>query len=172
MKAIAAVALIAAVLVPSSAFAKEGLELSSLPDGLAAGQPWDTNIRALPPGGSLPATHGVGVQITNVQDGKTLDFPAAPNGDGTYRVRVVFPSAGRWDYQVVGIGTYHQQNWAPAQIVAPAAAVTEDSGSSFPWGWVAGGGAGLALIALVVARFRPWRSSPSGPSAAPPPSSS
>jgi hypothetical protein len=172
MKVITVVALIAAFLVPSTAFAKEGLELSSLPDGLTAGQPWDTDIRAFGPHGRLPATHGVGIQITNVQSGKTLEFPAAQNGDGSYRVRVVFPTAGSWDYQVVGIGTYHQQDWAPAEIVAPAAAVTEDSSSSFPWGWVAGGAGLLALAAVGVARFRPWRSSPSGPSADPPPSSS
>ena len=168
MKAIAAVALIAAVLVPSSAFAKEGLELSSTPGGLAAGQPWDVDIRAMPPGHPLPATHGIGIQITKQANGEQRGFPAARSADGSYRVSVVFPSAGRWDYEIVGLGPYHQQNWAPVDI---RGSTSSDSSSSFPWGWVAGGAAGLALIALVVARLRPWRSSRSGPSAAPPPSS-
>jgi hypothetical protein len=165
MKAIAAVALIAAVLVPSIAFAKEGLELSSTPGGLAAGQRWDVNIRPMPPGQPLPATHGIGIQITNEANGEQRSFPAARSADGSYRVSVVFPSAGRWDYEVVGLGPYHQQKWAPVDVAAGP-----DKGSgSFPWVWLA---AGAVVIALVVARFRPWRSSPSGPSAAPPPSSS
>jgi hypothetical protein len=165
MRVITVVALLAAALLPSTAIAKEGLELSTLPDGLMAGQSWDTDIRAFPPRHDLPQTHGIAIQITKQGSGEQRDFPAARQADGSYRVRVVFPSPGTWDYYVVGLGTYHQQNWAPVHI----AAAPEES--SFPWGWIAGGGA-LALLALVVARFRPWRSSPSPPSVDPPPFSS
>jgi hypothetical protein len=175
MKAFVA-ALITLALVPVAASAKEGIELSSLPDFLTAGEPWNTEIRSLPTDHGLPATHGVAIQITNEKTGQTLDFPAAPNGDGSYRVRVVFPSAGRWDYEVVGLGNYPQQDWAPVDIAAPATpapAADRDSGS-FPWGWVGGGGGALtlALAAVFMRRYRPWRSSPSSPSADPPPSSS
>ena len=172
MKAFIA-ALVALALVPAAASAKEGIELSSLPDFLTAGEPWNTEIRALPTDHGLPAAHGIAIQITNQKTGQTLDFPAAWNGDGSYRVRVVFPSAGRWDYEVVGLGPYHQQDWAPVDIAAPPAAATDSSdSSSFPWGWVGGGAGLLALAAVAVARYRPWRSSPSSPSADPPPSSS
>jgi hypothetical protein len=168
MKAIAVVALSAAFLVPSTAVAKEGLELSSTPDGLAAGQPWDVDIRPLPPEHPLPATHGIGIQITKAGSGEQKMFPAARNRDGSYRASVVFPRGGVWDYEVVGLGPYHQQDWPPVDI---AGSTSSDSGS-FPWGWLVGGAGAVALIALLVARFRPWRSSASGPSAVPPPSSS
>jgi hypothetical protein len=164
MRVITVVALLAAALVPSTAIAKEGLELSTLPDGLMAGQPWDTDIRAFPPRHDLPATHGIAIQITKHGSGEQRSFAAATNGDGGYRVRVVFPSPGTWDYYVTGLGTYHQQNWAPVEIAAPV-----KKEESFPWPWVA---AAAVVLALVVARFRPWRSSPSAPSVDPPPSSS
>jgi len=163
MRVITVVAVVAAVLVPSTAVAKEGIELSSVPDGLIAGQPWDTDIRALPARHDLPATHGIAIQITKRGSGEQRSFAAARDGSGGYRVRVVFPSPGTWDYRVVGLGTYEQQNWAPADIAAGA------SEESLPWPWLVGG---AALLALGVARFRPWRSSPSAPSVDPPPSSS
>ena len=173
MRTITVVALVTALLVPATAGAKEGIELSSTPGGLTAGAPWDVDIRAIPPNRGLPATHGIGIQITNQAGGEQRSFPAARNGDGSYRVHVVFPSASRWDYEVVGLGPYHQQDWAPVDIAAPPAAATGNSASgSFPWAWVGGGAGLLAFAAVAVARFRPWRSSPSGPSVDPPPSSS
>jgi hypothetical protein len=163
MRAIAVACFIALALLPSSAFAKEGLELSTVPDGLIAGQPWDTDLRAFPPRHDLPATHGVAIQITKDGSGEQHSFAAVRNGHGGYRVRVVFPSPGTWSYQVIGLGTYHQQNWAPVDIAAGA------QEESFPWPWIVGGAVALALA---MARFRPWRSSPSAPSVDPPPSSS
>jgi hypothetical protein len=160
MRTIAVIAFIAVVLLPASANAKEGLGLSSLPNYLSPGQPWDTRIHALPKDRSLPANNGVAIQITNEASGRKLEFPAARNANGSYRVRVVFPSAGRWDYEVVGLGNYPQQNWAPVDVAAPGSAAG-DSSSSFPWGWVAGGAAGLALVAVVaVSRYRAGRAGP------------
>jgi hypothetical protein len=152
-------ALLALALVPVAASAKEGIELSSLPNFLSAGQPWTTDIRSIPTDPALPAIHGVAIQITNQGSHRQLSFPAARLADGSYRVRVVFPSGGRWDYEVVGLGNYPQQNWA-AVDVSPAGGNTPSSSSSFPWGWVAGG-AGAALVALLgVSRYRAGRAGP------------
>jgi len=163
MRAIATACFIALALVSSSASAKEGIELSTVPNGLLAGQPWDTDIRAFPPRHDLPATHGVAIHIFKRGSEEQRSFAAARDGSGGYRVRVVFPSPGTWSYEVVGLGTYHQQHWAP---VAIAAGTHEES---FPWPWIVGGAVALALA---VARFRPWKNSPSAPSVDPPPSSS
>jgi hypothetical protein len=156
-------AVIAVLLVPVSALAKEGIELSSTPDGLIAGQPWDTDISAVPRRRDLPATHGIAIHIFKPGSGEQRTFAAARNGSGGYHARVIFPSPGTWTYEVVGLGRYHQQNWAPVDIGAGT------HKASFPWPWMVGG---AVAMALAVARFRPWRNSPSAPSVDPPPSSS
>jgi hypothetical protein len=149
------VALAVLALIPTAASAKEGIELSSLPDYLSAGEPWVTTISAIPGDPGLPATHGVTIQITNRASGRQLSFPAAPLGDGTYRVRAVFPTAGRWDYHVVGLGNYPQQNWAPVDIASAAGDPPSSSSGSFPWAWVAGGAAALLVVGtLGVKRYR------------------
>ncbi|MGZ4200937.1 MAG: hypothetical protein ACXVRH_02635 [Thermoleophilaceae bacterium] len=151
-------ALVALALIPASA--KEGIELSSLPDFLHAGQTWTTEIHALAFPGQPPLPRsGVGIEIDS--RGKALRFAGRRLPDGGYRVRVVFPSAGRWSYEVVGLGRVPQQNWAPVDI-SPAASAPARSGSGFPYGWVAGGAAAiaLALVAFGFSRFRAGRAGP------------
>ena len=162
--AAALAALVALALIPASASAKEGIELSSLPDFLHAGQPWDTEIHALPFPGQPPLpAQGVGIEIRDLGSGRALRFPGERLPDLGYHVHVVFPSAGRWSYQVVGLGRVPQQNWAPVDI-SPAASAPARSGSSsgFPYGWVAGGAAAiaLALVAFGVSRSRAGRGGP------------
>ena len=158
MKAFIA-ALVALALVPAAASAKEGIELSSLPNFLSAGEPWDVTISALPfPDERALPKSGVAVQITNEASGRTLRFAAPLLHDGGYHARVVFPSTGRWSYMVVGIGRMRQQEWAPVDIAPPrkpaVRAETKES-SAFPFGWVGGGAALLVVIgALALRRHR------------------
>jgi len=157
MKTFAALlaALSLALLPAATASAKEGIELSTLPDFLTAGQAWDTEIHALPfPGQpALPAS-GVGIQIRQLGSGRTLRFPGERLPDLGYHVHVVFPSAGRWSYEVTGIGSIPQQNWAPVDIAAAKAR----SHSSFPYGWIAAGA--VVLGALGLSRYRAGRAGP------------
>lgn len=158
----AALAALALALIPASASAKEGIELSTLPDFLSAGQPWNTEVHALPFPGEPPLpAEGVGIQIRALRSGRTLRFPGERLPDGGYHVNVVFPSAGRWSYEVVGLGRVPEQNWAPVDI-GPVASAPARSGSGFPYGWVAGGAAAivLALLAFGVNRSRAGRAGP------------
>jgi hypothetical protein len=144
-----AAALLALALLPATASAKEGIELSSLPNFLSAGQPWDVDIGTIPGDRALPDRAKVAIEITNQRSGRVLRFDARTLGAGRYHARVVFPTAGRWAYTVSGLGHYPQQNWAPVDVARadpPAASSTgSGSGGSFPWGWVAGGAAAAAL---------------------------
>ena len=145
----AALAALALALIPASASAKEGIELSTLPDFLSAGQPWNTEVHALPFPGEPPLpAEGVGIQIRDLGSGRTLRFPGERLPDGGYHVNVVFPSAGRWSYEVVGLGRVPEQNWAPVDI-GPVASAPARSGSGFPYGWVAGGAAAICCAARV-----------------------
>jgi hypothetical protein len=159
MKTFAALlAALALALVPAaSASAKEGIELSTLPDFLSAGQSWDTEIHALPFPGQppLPAS-GVGIQIRNLESGRTLRFQGERLPDLGYHVHVVFPTGGRWSYKVVGIGRSPQQNWAPVDVAQPP----HDGGSSVPWGWIGAGCGALALAAFGFSRYRAGRAGP------------
>jgi hypothetical protein len=161
MKAFLAV-LIALALVPAVAYAKEGVELSSLPNFLSAGDSWDVNIHPMsfPGEPDLPKSARPAIQITNEANGQARRFPARPLGDGGYQVHVVFPTAGRWDYKVVGIGHLHQQNWAPVDIspaAAPPATASQTDSESFPWPWIAGAGGALVIALGAVGLRRRFR---------------
>ena len=156
----AALAVLALALLPAAASAKEGVELSSLPDFLKAGQSWEVDVHmALFPGERPLPPSGVGIEIAHA--GRTIRYPGSRLPDLGYHVHVVFPSAGRWSYKVVGPTPIHQQNWAPVDIAA-APAAPHSSGSSFPYGWVIGGGGALvlALCGVGISRFRAGRAAP------------
>jgi hypothetical protein len=109
------------------------VKLSSLPNGLSAGEPWVVNITVLqhgrtPVDGLRPA-----VTIRKLADARatsatakvvgseTRRFAARPtDGTGVYRARVVFPSAGTWRFEVYdGFGTYggaRTHRFAPVKI--------------------------------------------------------
>lgn len=119
------VALATALTAPGIAwgggFATVGL--SSLPDGLRPGQPWVVELTVLQHGrtpldGLRPA-----VTVAPADGGAVgRTFPARPTGEpGVYAARVVFPSAGRWRYEVDD-GFTSTHTYAPVQIGGPPAA--------------------------------------------------
>lgn len=71
--------------------------LSSLPPkGQRAGEPWLVTVRVLQHG-RTPMTDAKPVVRIRSARGKLVSFRARPAGRaGSYRARVVFPSAGRW----------------------------------------------------------------------------
>lgn len=161
-----ALAVLAASALSASALAKEGgVELSSTPSALGPGDPWTPSLTLIDDGGQLPANAKPGIKITNLETGRTIDYPAtATDNPAVYTVRVVFPAPGRWDYAVYDGVTDRLYEYPTTRIVAPegtiaatpkpAAAIEE---GSFPlWQLLGGlGGAGLlALAAFVAIRSR------------------
>jgi hypothetical protein len=101
----------------------------------------------------------------------TREFAAKPTAKpGVYRARVVFPSAGRWDYVVfdgfndqlphtfpavrIGDGAESPAAPSPAQAPAPAPAPPDDGGMAAGWLWGAGLVLLLALVVLLADRDR------------------
>lgn len=157
-----ALALITAAALSAGAFAKEGgVELSSTPSGLGPGDSWTPTLTLIDIDGTLPANAKPGIRITNLDTGRSIDYPAVPTGDaGRYTVRVVFPAPGQWDYAAYDGVTDRLYEYPATTILAPktgapvappAAAQTEQG--SFPlWPLVGGlGGAGLLAVAAVLA---------------------
>lgn len=169
--------LLAPAVASAGGFATAGL--SSTPEGVAPGQPWKVDITVLQHG-RTPAA-GLSPRVVISSRDATREFAAKPTGKpGVYRATVVFPSAGRWDYQVldgfndglphsfpaVEIGDVADPSTAaPTPSDDAAAPVTaapipsDDAGIASGWLW--GAGAALALaLALVAAdllRRRPAR---------------
>lgn len=152
-----ALALLAAAALSASAFAKEGgIELSSTPSALGPGDPWTPSLTLIDDGGQLPANAKPGIKITNLETGRTIDYPATPTDNpAVYTVRVVFPAAGRWDYAAYDGVTDRLYEFPTTRIVAPngtiaatpkAAAIAEEG--SFPLWPVLGGLGGAGLLAL------------------------
>jgi hypothetical protein len=126
----------------TGAAAKSGVELSTPPDGLHAGQPWVVDVtlihgdRPAPVPGNVPVT----VVIDKVGTGEEHVFRARPLRNGAYRARVVFPTRGKWLYRVAEQGS-DVQEWPPVTIL-PAERSGEparESAGGFPFGWVVGG---------------------------------
>jgi hypothetical protein len=151
--------LIAAAPAYGGGFATVGL--SSTPTGIAPRQPWDVDLTVLQHGRT--PVEGVTPIVYIRTDDTTKAFTARPTGKpGVYHVRVVFPKAGRWSYEVndgfftdmrhtfpaVDIG----DSGSPAVLVAdtapPAQAPAPDDGG-IAAGWLWGAGAAL-LLALAV----------------------
>ena len=100
---IALSALVAALAVVGTAsaggFATVGL--SSLPTGVAPGEPWDPDItirqHGVTPLDGLTPT----LTIRNAATGASHGFTASATGEpGVYRAHVVFPESGRWNIAV------------------------------------------------------------------------
>jgi hypothetical protein len=105
------------------------VQLSSLPQGLSAGEPWVVDITVLQHGrtpltGVKPTLtiRKVSARVTSgVAKGPTRTFAARPTDrPGVYRARVVFPSAGTWRYEVydgfVKYGGAQTHRFAPVTI--------------------------------------------------------
>jgi hypothetical protein len=111
------------------------VQLSSLPKGLSAGEPWVVDITVLqhgrtPLAGLKPTltirksssltTSGAGTGRLTART-----FAARPTGKkGVYRVRIVFPSAGTWRYEVydgfVQYGGARTHRYLPVKITRSA----------------------------------------------------
>jgi len=107
------------------------VQLSSTPRGLSAGEPWLVNITVLQHGRT--PLDGLKPTLTirksspriasSVAKGRptTRTFAARPAGrPGVYRVRVVFPNAGTWRYEVydgfLQYGGARTHRYAPVKI--------------------------------------------------------
>ena len=106
--------------------------LSSTPAGSEPGKPWNVNITVLQHG--VTPLENVQPAVTITNGDATRTFTAKPTGKpGVYRASVVFPTAGRWDYQVDDGFISQQPHTYPAVQIgaapaAPAAATTSDDG--------------------------------------------
>jgi hypothetical protein len=134
--------------------------LSSTPAGVVTGKPWNVDITVLQHGRTPLAGIEPAVEITS--GGVTREFDAKPTGKpGVYRTAVVFPTAGRWTYEVYD-GFMGQMHTYPAvTIAAPQAALPQgggdDGGIAAGWMWGAGAALLLALAVLGLDRRRQAR---------------
>jgi hypothetical protein len=167
-----ALALLALLALAPSAFAGgwATVGLSSTPAGTDPGQPWNVNITVLQHGRT--PLEGVQPVVTIRNGDATKRFNAkATSKPGVYRASVVFPTAGRWTYEIndgfitgmphkfpaVEIGapaSAPAAPAAPASTPATAPAATTDEG--FPTGWLAIPGV-LMLLAAVFLLIRDRR---------------
>ena len=154
-------ALVAAPPALAGGWATAGL--SSTPEGVGPGEPWNVEITVLQHGRTPLAGLTPEVRISSGDD--TRGFAAVPTGKtGVYRAEVVFPKAGRWTYEVrdgfnnefphtypaVEIGDGGGTVTEPiATAAAPAPAPAADTGGGIAAGWLWGAGAAL-LLALAV----------------------
>jgi hypothetical protein len=156
-----------AAALATGAFAKEGgVELSSTPSGLGPGDPWTPSLTGIDVDGQVPANAEPGVRITSLETGRTIDYPATPTKEpAVYTVRVVFPTAGRWDYAAYDGVSDRVYEFPPTLIVAdgtsvpvtpPTSAGRIDEGSFPLWPLVGslGGAAALGAIAFLAIRSR------------------
>ena len=128
--------------------------LSSTPEGVAPGKSWNVELTVLQHG-VTPLTD-VKPVVTIFNAGKREDFAAKPTGKpGVYRASVVFPTAGRWQYQIDDGFISQQPHTYPAvqigapDATAPAAAPSEgDGGPNLLW-LIPGIALLLAALALV-----------------------
>jgi hypothetical protein len=136
--------------------------LSSTPAGTQPGNPWVVNLTVLQHGRTPLEGIQPTVTIRNGDAHKT--FAAKPTGEpGVYRASVVFPTAGRWTYEVNDDFVAQQVHTFPAvEIGAPASApvpanttASDDGGPNLLW--LAPGIALLLAAAALVARGRARR---------------
>ena len=110
------------------------IKLSSLPNGVSAGEPWVVNITVLQHGlatqplcclkPTVTIRKVAALRSASAASSTTKVFLARPTGRiGVYRARVVFPSAGTWRYEVwdgfTRYGGARTHTFAPVRI-APA----------------------------------------------------
>lgn len=101
MRRLLLVTLLALVVPPSAlagGWATAGL---SPPDGIGAGDTWNADVRILQHGQTPLAGVIPTVTIRNAVNGQERTFTAKPTDKvGVYRAKVVFPSTGKWSYEV------------------------------------------------------------------------
>ena len=152
--------LVTAAALSTAALAKEGgVELSSAPIGKSPGEPWITSLSLIDGTPEMIAQAKPGIQVTNLDTGRQIDYPAKPlaKGKGVYTVRVVFPETGTWAYSAYDGVTGRMYEFPAVEITGPAAAPTvktpaatapSSAGDGFPvWPLIAG----LSAFALASA---------------------
>lgn len=165
-------ALLAAAALSTAALAKEGgVELSSVPTGINPGEPWTTDLVLVDGTPELLAQAKPGIQITSLDTGEQIDYPAAPGkGDGVYTVDVVFPEAGTWAYSAYDGVTGRMYEFpaveitGPTVVAKPPVAATKSpssAGGTFPVWPLVGGltafvlAAGAAALLIRRRQLRP-----------------
>ncbi len=153
-----ALPIIALLALAPSAFAGgwATVGLSSTPTGTEPGKPWNVNLTVLQHGRTPLDDLSPTITIRNGDATKT--FSAEPTGKpGVYRASVVFPSAGKWNYEVNdGFITGQPHTYPAVQIGAPvsapasAPATTADDGGPSPWLAIGGIALLLAAVGLLV----------------------
>jgi hypothetical protein len=143
--------LVAAPAAQAGGWATAGL--SSTPAGTAAGAPWVVDITVLQHG--VTPMRDVQPTVTISSGDATKSFAAKPTGKpGVYRASVVFPTAGKWDYEVYDGFVSEPHTYPAVQIggapAAPAQAATSDDGGPNLLWLVPGIALLLAAAALVV----------------------
>jgi hypothetical protein len=130
------------------------VSLSSTPDDLGAGAPWDVEMTILQHGRTPLDGVEPSIALTNGATGKTEYVAAKPTGrPGVYEARAAFPEAGRWTYTVDdGFSRIHEY---PAVTIGGAASAATTAGDRFPWtAPLAALLTGLAAAALAAALRR------------------
>ena len=155
-----ATALVAALAVPAVAQAGgwATVTLAPPPAGLEADETWRAQLTVLRHG--VTPTGGATPSITIRGESGSQTFRARPAGTaGKYVAHVVFPSSGRWDYEVsdglaaTGYGISQTHTYSPV-VIAPGAGGV---GASVPV-WPFALGAVLLLmvgVAVVTKQRRP-----------------
>ena len=139
------------------------VQLSSTPDGVTPGKPWNVDISVLQHGFRPLDDVQPTVTIISADRSTRRTFPTRPTGRaGVHRASVTFPQAGRWRY-VVDDGFTAQHRYPPVQIggsrAAPATAGsgTGDDGGGGPafdrLGLAALGGLAAAGVAFAPPRL-------------------
>jgi len=129
---VALVALAAPASALAGGWATAGL---SPPEGVGAGDTWNADVNILQHGRTPLAGVSPTVTIRNVATGNEKTFTAKPTGEiGVYRAKVVFPTAGKYSYNVYDGFTQY------------GGAQTHSFGT-FSVG--AGGGGGLPFLAII-----------------------
>lgn len=158
--ATAIVALAAAGTAAAGGFATVGLN-SQPPDGGGPGSTWDVTLNVLQHGVRPLDGLSPTIVIRNLDNGETKTFTATPTGDtGKYAAKVVFPSAGRWNYVVNDGFSPQTHTYKPISISGQPAGTGD--GGSFSVAWTVAGSTAilLALVAMFVIARRPPRARP------------
>lgn len=152
-------AAVGAAFLATGALAKEGgVELSSAPNGLNAGDKWTPTLRLIDGTPEMLAQAKPGVRIRQTETGQVRDFAAKPTDEpGVYTLDVVFPEKGFWTYEaydgVSGRAYEFPVVYIDAPTAAPVGTVTPAANTdAFPvWPFVGGGIA--FLLAVLGAAF-------------------
>jgi YtkA-like len=137
-----------ALAAPTSAFAG-GWATAGLspPDGgVGAGDTWNAQVNILQHGETPLSGLSPTVTIRNTTTGEAKTFAAKPTDEaGVYAAKVVFPSEGKWSYEVYD--GFSQYGDAQTHTFGPVDIGTGGGGSLPVFGII--GIVGLALVAIV-----------------------